>query len=269
LKKPVIVPFGTMRKGKVVKLNDQRLTCQPKKPYAEVLFFGDLHLGHPTCLLEKAKENLDYCLNNRIHVLLMGDLIECGITGSVGDSVYTQKLNPQEQLEDTVELLSPLAQAGLILGLHGGNHEDRVFKTTGINVAKMMAGTLGVPYLHQACWNIFRVGKQSYTVYSMHGASGSRFIYTKLKAATDISHYFRADVIAHAHVHDVAAHTIERQSINKRMKKIVYEKHYVVLTGHYLGYQLSYAQMKGMPPSHVGSPKLQFFSDRHDIHSST
>ena len=117
-----------------------------------------------------------------------------------------------------------------------------------------------------ACWNIIRVGKQTYTVYALHGASGSRFIYTKLKAATDISHYFSADLIAHAHVHDLASHTIERQAISKG--KVVYTKTHILLTGHYLGYDESYAQAKGMPPSKIGSPKAMFYGDSKDVHFS-
>jgi len=211
---------------------------------------------------------LNHCLKKGVYVLLMGDLLECGLTNSVGDSVYAQNLNPQEQMEEVIDILTPLAEAKLILGLHEGNHEDRILKNTSINVSKIMAGILGVPYLHQACWNLWRVGNQNYTVYSLHGASGSRFIYTKLKAVTDIAHYFDADIVAMGHVHDVACIPFEKQRVNLRNKTIEYYKKYVMLTGHYLGYQLSYAQAKGMPPSKVGSPKIELGAKKFDIHSS-
>jgi hypothetical protein len=199
----------------------------------------------------------------------MGDLIECGITGSVGDSVYTQTLNPQDQMEAVIKLLKPLADAGLILGLHSGNHCDRIFKTTGVNIGKNIAGWLGVPFLHSACWHLYRVGKINYSLYTLHGASGSRFIYTKIKAATDISHYFPgADVIVHAHVHDIASASFERQYIDMKNKQVAYKKQYVLLSGHYLGYDLSYAQQKGMPPSKVGSPKIELFENKWDVHIS-
>lgn len=258
-----------LRTGRHVKLNRHTLTQRKGKTHADILFFGDLHLGHPTFLEEQAKAMLDYCLREKVYVLLMGDLIECGITGSVGDSVYTQSLNPQGQMESVIELLKPLSEAGLILGLHSGNHEQRIFKTSGVNVAKMMAGWLNVPFLHSACWNLFNVNGINYSMYSLHGASGSKFIYTKLKAGTDISHYFPfADVIAHAHIHDIASIALERQYIDMRAKQIKYFKQYVVLTGHYLGYDLSYAQEKGFPPSKVGSPRVLLFGDRKDVHVS-
>ena len=258
----------TKRVGRTVKVNRKTLTPKEGKDYAEVVFFGDLHYGHPTCLVEKAQAMLDYCLEHKIPVLLMGDLLECGITGAVGDSVYAQHLNPQEQMEEVIKLLTPLAKAGLILGSHSGNHEERIFKTTGINIGKIIAGVLNVSYLHTACWNLFNVGGRTYAVYSLHGSSGSRFIYTKLKSVTDISHYFLADVVAMGHVHDIATVAVERQKINLNTRKLSYWKQYVLLTGHYLGYALSYAQTKGMPPSKVGSPKIKFSVSERDIHIS-
>lgn len=102
-----------------MKLNRRTLT--PRNGKACIVAFGDLHSGHPTCLWDKAKAMLDYCLAKNYYVIGMGDLLECGITGSIGDSVYTQNLNPQGQMEAVIELLKPLADAGLLLGLHSGN----------------------------------------------------------------------------------------------------------------------------------------------------
>ena len=108
-----------LRVGRNVKLNRKVLQAHNNK--VSIVPFGDLHAGHPNCLWEKAKAMLDYCIKKRFYIIGMGDLLECGITGSVGDSVYTQKLNPQEQMEAVIELLQPVAEAGLLLGLHSGN----------------------------------------------------------------------------------------------------------------------------------------------------
>ncbi len=258
-----------LRVGRPVKLNQKVLVPRKGKDYAEVVFFGDLHYGAPTCLLDKAQATLDYCLKNHIYVHLQGDMIECGLTNSVGDSVYMQKLNPQQQMDDVIDMLRPLAEAGLITGFHLGNHEARIMKTTSIDVAKIMCGILGVSYLHAACWNMFTVGKQKYSIYSLHGASGSRFIYTKLKAITDLSHYFPdASLVAMGHVHELSSVAIERQRVNMRNKTIEHRKQYLLLTGSYLGYHLSYGQALGYPPVKIGSPKVTFFANRNDIHIS-
>ena len=112
--------IGDEKVGKLIRLNQQILTPGPKD-YASIVFWGDVHAGHPQADIPKAKEMLDYCLANNIYVLGMGDFIESGTRDSIGDSVYQQKLNPQEQMEFMVEMLTPLAEAGLLLGLHVGN----------------------------------------------------------------------------------------------------------------------------------------------------
>jgi predicted MPP superfamily phosphohydrolase len=153
-------------------LNTQHLTPLKGKDHADVCFIGDIHYGHPQSLLEKVKELLTWCLKTKTHIFLMGDLIESGLTTSVGDSVYQQKLNPQEQVEAVTEMLRPVRH--LILGSLAGNHEYRIKKNTSIDVMKNMCRELQIPYLGYAGWNLLYVGKESYSVYTYHGASGSK-----------------------------------------------------------------------------------------------
>lgn len=107
--------------GRPIRLNRQTLQVKGGKDYAELLFIGDVHLGYPTANIEKFKAMLDYANKNDVYVLLKGDLLEAGLTTSIGDSVYHQKLNPQEQMEEMAEILKPLAEKKLIIGLHSGN----------------------------------------------------------------------------------------------------------------------------------------------------
>lgn len=254
--------------GRPIRLNRQTLKVKRGKNYAEVLFFSDLHLGHPQCRLDLAKKNLDYCLHNGIYVHCLGDAIEAGTTTSVGDSVYQQHLNPQEQMEAVIELLEPLAKAGLITGFHNGNHETRILKTTSVDPGKWMAKALGVPFLGYACWNLFRVGNQNYTLYTHHGYSGARFKHSKMKVVVDLAANFHGDVVAIGHVHDLATEKIIKQRVDLRSKTVVSEKTYLMITGSYIDYDRSYAQMLGLPPTVLGSPKAKFLSDRHDVHVS-
>ena len=255
-------------KGKPIRLNRARL--QPtEKGYAEILFFGDIHYGHPACDIERAQRNVDYCLKHHIYVLGMGDYIEAGLRTSIGDSVYMQNLNPQRQMEFITDMLSPLAEKGLLLGLLAGNHEGRILKNTSVDVVKIMAKILHVPYLGYACWNLFYVGKESYTVYSLHGSTGSRYIYTKLKALVDISHNFDADLLVMGHVHELADDAVLVQTVDKKRKMVVERKKFLILTGSYLKYDDSYAQEKGYPMGKLGSPKVKLFANKHDLHISS
>ena len=255
--------------GKPIRLNRVNLKPIKDKPYTELLFFGDLHYGHPACDIERAKANINYCLKKKVYVLVMGDLIEAGIKTSVGDSLYMQKLNPQKQYEYVEELLRPLAEARLIIGAHIGNHEARILKETSINLIKIICKTLKIPYLGFACWTLAYVGEQSYTIYSLHGSTGSKFVYTKLKALVDISHNFLADIIAMGHTHDIVDESTYVQKVDKKRKMVVEQKKYHIITGHYLKYDDSYAQEKGFAIGKMGSPKVKLFSEKHDIHVSS
>ncbi len=251
-----------------IRLRKQHLELRKGKEYVEVQFLGDLHLGHPQSWTSRFQEFIDYVLKNRNYVFFMGDLLESGLTSSIGDSVYQQKLNPQDQMDAVIELIKPVCEAGLCIGYLSGNHEYRIKKITSIDVSKIICRELKIPYLEYACWNLWYIGNQSYSVYAYHGSSGSRFIYTKIKAAVDISHYFLSDVVVMAHVHDLGSEAVERQYVDKIRQQIVVRKQYIVLTGHFLGYDQSYAQEKGYPPSKLGSPKILFNGTKHDVHVS-
>lgn len=142
--------------GRPIRLNQQVLTPMGRKDYAEVVFLGDCHYGSPQFDKPRFLGMIDYCVKNNIYVFLMGDLIEMSTRDSVGAGIYEQESIGQSQYETMVGWLKPLANKKLILGSLNGNHEDRVYKATGINLAKMIARELEVRYLGDACWNTFK-----------------------------------------------------------------------------------------------------------------
>ena len=174
-------------KGRAIRLNTQRLEPNHDN-HAELLALGDIHYGHPACDVGRVERQVEYCLKHNVYILGMGDYIEAGLRGSVGDSVYMQTLNPQRQMDYILELFQPLADKGLILGLHDGHHEGRIRKETSVDIGKLISKMLGAPFLGYACWSLFYVGNQSHPVYSLHLSSGSRYVYTRLKALVDISY---------------------------------------------------------------------------------
>ena len=254
---------------KTIWLNRQRLEIKPNKDYAEVVFCGDWHLGAREFDRPRLVRMLNYCLDKKIYVFLMGDLIESGLRTSVGASVYRQTFNPQKQMEEVIDLLTPLANKKLLLGALEGNHELRIEKEAGLSVTKIICRLLGIPYLRTACWNLWYVGDKSYKIYTLHGSSGSRFVYTKLKALVDISHSFDADLLAMAHVHELAETSQIVQYVDRTRKMVLERKKYLILTGSYLKYEESYVQERGYPISKLGSPKVKFWGKgKKDMHIS-
>jgi predicted MPP superfamily phosphohydrolase len=252
--------------GRPIRLNRRTLKPQKGKRYAEVVFLGDVHYGSPQCDVGKFQAMLDYCLKKRIYVLLMGDLIEMATRDSIGAGVYEQEEIGQTQYEQMVEMLSPLARASLIVGLLRGNHEERVYNATGIDISKAMARELHVPYLHDACWSQFRVGKQKYSVYALHGRTGARFDGTVLKAVENVAFSFFADIVAMGHAHKKVSGEPIVEAIER--DKVVQKKRVTVVTGSYLKYDGGYWQKTGGQISRLGSPKAKLFSNKHDVHIS-
>ena len=254
--------------GRPIELNKVKLIPKPGKDYAELLFFSDLHYGHPECQLDKAKAMLNYALKNRIYVFCGGDMIEAGLNSSVGDSVYMQTLNPQRQMEAVIDLLEPLAKAGLIIGYLTGNHCVRILNATSIDISKIICRHLGITYLGYAGWTIASVSGIRYSIYYTHGAGGSRFQHTKLKKVVDMANWISADILAMAHLHSIVTEVIIKQTYDRSLNKIVEKKQYVCITGSYIAWNKTYAEAFGYPPTKLGSPKAKLMATKKRVYFS-
>lgn len=249
--------------GRPIRLNKQVLTPKEGHDYAEVIFLGDVHYGSPQFDRQRFLRMVEYCTENELYVFLMGDLIEMATRHSVGAGVYEQEENGQCQHEQMVAWLKPLADKNLLIGNHQGNHCERVYKETGINISKALSRELDVPYLGDACWSQFRVGDETYSLYTLHGRTGSRFDGTALLAIERISVSFFCDMVAMAHVHKCVNSIVLMQRVIAG--QVVEHKKHLLITGSYLKYDGGYAQTVGLPISKLGSPKAKFFSNKHDI----
>lgn len=104
---------------KITHLNQQTLVPNTEHG-VELIAWGDVHLGNPGCNIHKAKGYLDYALKNKQYVIGMGDYIDAVTLTSKG-YIYDQVCSPEAQTEIMIEMLWPIAKAGLLLGLHRGN----------------------------------------------------------------------------------------------------------------------------------------------------
>lgn len=249
--------------GRPIRLNKQNLELKRGKDYAEVVFIGDVHLGSPQCDKPRFLNMIDYVKKNSIYVFLMGDLIETATRQSIGAGVYEQESIAESQYEQMCNILRPLSDKKLLLGTHRGNHESRIYDMTGYDISKALARELKIPYLGDACWSRLKVGKESYSVYSMHGRTGARFDGTALLAIERIAVSFAADLVAHGHSHKaINSNILYQKTVNGVVKEF---KKFLLITGSYLKYDGGYGQTLGLPISKLGSPKVKFFTDRHDL----
>ena len=178
---------------------------------ASVLPLGDFHLGDPHSDFKKIQEWLEYLKKTEnAYCILNGDLMDSAIKSSIGD-IYGANLQPMEQLKQCVTLFEPLKEK--ILAVLPGNHENRHFRTNGVDLTEIMCSQLGIAerYAPASALLFVRLGAYHipgrhgkpilYTVYVSHGSGGGRKEGGKVQRLVDLSSIVDADIYIHSHTH--------------------------------------------------------------------
>jgi len=227
---------------------------------------GDVHLGAPTCNVGKFEKTLAFIARTDCWVVLMGDLLEAASKGSVGAGWVEQTQSPQAQLDALVEVLTPIKDKILIV--LEGNHEERIWKQSGIQIAKVLAKMLGVPFGGYSAFLKLKVRKNNYIVHTKHGSSNAWYPHTKLTAAMRTAQHTDADLYLYGHTHELLSIKVPRRSMSTRSRTVKVSEKYFVLTGSFLEYEGSYAQKKNMYPIQTGIANITLSGAHWDIHCS-
>jgi len=247
-------------------MNLNCVNLEPKGEKIVLSLLGDVHLGLKQCDIGLFKDYVKWVKKTEdARVLLMGDLLDSATKFSRGPQVFEDNLNPQEQYDTMVDILTPIKDK--IIGNHIGNHELGIFRDTGVDLIKMMSKDLGCPYLGYSCFSKLKVGKQNYTIYSTHGSSGAALPHTKMKRCMDLANSFNADIFCYGHVHGLDTSVEEYREIDLKNKMIKIRKKMFILTGHFIDYEGSYAEQKNYRPSKKGAPTIKLYKNRWDFHA--
>jgi len=233
-----------------------------------LVLMGDEHIGSKFYDKDYHKEIVDWCLENNVPVILMGDELECATRDSVGAGVYEQDEIIEKQLEHFYEIYRPLAEKKLLLGQHIGNHEARVWKSSGIDLTKIMCKELGHKYFGIGKAHYFKVGKEGYTMYTSHGDSGARMPHTKIQAVLKMSDMIDAEIYASGHVHQLSHHIRNFYDVDKRTRTVTETQKHFIITGSYLSHWGGYAHVKNYEPARKGSAKVKLSGLEHRIRVS-
>ena len=238
---------------------------QPIGNEVKLIPIGDIHLGSPQCNSELLANTIAYIRQSHAYVIGMGDYMEAATQASPGRSAFEQQLSLDCQYRLCLEFLRPIRSR--ILGLHSGNHEERLRNFADFDLVAQLCADLDCRNLGYSALQVLHVGEQSYRVHSWHGSSGAQFQHTKLAAAAKAKQVSDADIYLMGHVHEIGATVQRRFSVdvdgNRIDRKVV-----VGITGSFMDYDGGYADMKGLIPGKPGVLKLKLYSDRWDIHVS-
>lgn len=179
-----------------------------------ILPLADFHLGDIHSDFKKIQEYLAYIKDNdNVFTVLNGDMMDAAIQSSIGDT-YGASLQPMEQLAQCVKIFDPIKDK--ILAVTPGNHEQRIYKSDGLDLTQLMCNQLGIGdrYSPASVLLFIRFGKNNihfhhgrpvlYTIYCVHGSGGGRTEGGKVNRLMQLGNIIDADIFVHSHTHTPA-----------------------------------------------------------------
>lgn len=245
-----------------------------------IIVLSDLHYGNLYCSIKHFLRTVNFIRDNdNCYCFLNGDLLEAVIKAAKGD-IYTQELTPQQQRDDVIDILKPIA--GKILGVTQGNHEARIYNETGVDLTADIARALNAPYRPEGMLYKLSFGDGNNRVkgkpfvfwsYITHGYGGARTKSAKsIKAERAGTWIPQCDVIAMSHDHVVnVAPDIDFVPDNRGTikdgfltGKITAHRKMLVKTNAYLRWG-GYAEIGGFPPSDLTTPLIQLLTPQSNL----
>jgi hypothetical protein len=227
---------------------------------------GDWHLGSEHCDVKLINKQIKEIKNDKTaRIILMGDLAETATKESVGAGVYEQEQNAQQQMMRVKNLLYDVRH--LIDGVVTGNHEERIYKTSGFDLSLYLCQMLEIENKYMRYQGIvgYVIGKRSYLVNVWHGSGNGGSAGTSLNRLQKQSEYVLADIYLMGHVHKRQVHTKQMIIPNPKYEKKEIIMQYFVATGSSLDYENSYAESAGMTPSQKGFTKIKMWTERYHV----
>jgi len=253
----------------VLKDRDHEVTVAEEDPFVSILLpdfqeeiiiapLFDVHYGHHAHRHEKFLAYLRWIEETpNVYAILGGDLCENALDDSRG-MTYDQVETPHTQLDRMTELLAPIAHKCLCSTT--GNHEQRTERKTNIDVSRILAERLKVPYFDGPIFLSVNANTFTWNFYVFHGKGNSQTKGGKMNMAgrarrfTDNVHFFIS-----GHVHDAVAEP--ETTIVMTPEGLIYETQWIVVCQSFLGWKNTYAYRSAYSPPSKGGVSLVLKAD--------
>lgn len=233
----------------------------------EIVAISDLHIGDPNCNMEIVSGIISGVQSrpNR-YAVLAGDLLNTAIHGSKSDA-YREKLTPHQQLDRACDLLEPVSDK--ILAAVPGNHEERISRSVGVDMPRLLAQRLGIEsrYRPDAAVLFVHLGRDkrhsrpiTYSIYINHGHGGGRRTGGKLNSLQDYGLICDADCYIVGHTHLPAAYKSQRYRLSPQTGRGTLVEQLFVNTASALTYG-GYGARGGYQPASNAYPVISFSAD--------
>jgi len=239
----------------------EKQTIVINKDFIQIAPFGDLHNGSPNCDWKKFCRFVNWADEKNIYVYGMGDLFDVILATDKRYNSEERQIPLLRAIDDVERVLKPLAKKGLILGLHRGNHEQKMANIGVGDPVECLCDRLGVKFLGYSAYTMIRSRTKdgysnSLTIYSHHGFFSGRKRGSKINNLEDISQHWDADLYLAGHSHDLF-HS-KRVFINFYGQR---ERSFVN-TGAFLKTSeigtCNYSERAGYPPQKLGISRIEW-----------
>jgi len=170
------------------------------KKYFGIIFSSDWHLGSAWTDYKEFMKMIDFILENKIKISIVGDTIDNFILKHLKYPMLNSTLTPRLQKLMLLNLLNELVKNDCLLNFCLGNHE--LFDERLVGASILTYFNLKVPISHNRAVFYLKFKNIKYKIVEVHKALGSS-IYNKTHAAQRELrwHHPDADVIVTAHRH--------------------------------------------------------------------
>jgi len=214
--------------------------------------------------------------------VLPGDIFEAPVLGNKASEFWDMGLTPKEAYKKAVKLVKPLAEAGKILGVISGNHDLRIYKSTGNDMVEQLISNLGLPTsgknsIYDPLALVIRLvmNKEfTYKLYMTHGWGGARRTGAQVNKTEELASVVTdADVYLLGHEHTLYASRWDSASIdNITSGECKQVRQLFVGCGTYCRYTSFQKGIQRRLPN-IGSPRIRLegvsgVKGHRDIHVS-
>ena len=207
-----------------------------------IIPISDMHVGSEQFnkpYFDYRLDTLDKLQSDK-RIYLCGDILEAA-NKQVGNASFRTDMTLDDQIDFAIKVFKPYRKD--IVNMAIGNHEQRLVKEFDLDVNKIIARALKVPYGNQFL-DTFVINGNKFTIYTAHGKGSSAHHHTaQSKMIRDTQHVL-ANMYMNGHNHRCDHFTVPH-FVRTEDGKTIGRKHYV-FTGSFLRYN-GYAEQMQLP----------------------
>lgn len=207
-----------------------------------ILPLSDLHIGSKQFnedYFNYALDTIDTIKSDK-RIYLCGDLLESA-NKQTGNAAFQTEMTLDDQIDYAISIFKPYKRDIVFSCI--GNHEARLVKEYDLDINKVIARALHIPYGNQLMDTIY-INQEPFTIYAAHGKGSSAHMHTAQSKMIRDTQHLQADLFLNGHNHRCAYFTTPNLTCGPDGLDLK-RKHYA-FTGSFLRYN-GYASAMQLP----------------------